>query len=93
MKKSDARWTTTKVILSWLLYTIAKMILFPNHHATRLLEILNVVPPTQQSIEKKTWHKILSELQSMLIAIPICAGLFLVLQKAFHHEENNPTQL
>ena len=53
LKKGYARWTTTKVILDWLLDTISKIILLLNHCATRLLEILNVVPPTQRSIVTK----------------------------------------
>ena len=36
---------------------------------------------------KKEWHKIIAELQLMFIALPVCAGLFFILQEAFWHEE------
>ena len=93
LRKGDARWSTSKIILGWLLDTIQKTISLPEHRAARLLEILDAVPPTQRSIATKAWHKILGELRSMSIAIPGCAGLFLVLQEAFCHKEHDRPRL
>ena len=50
LKKGDARWTTMKVILGWLLDTINKTITLPEHRADRLLEILHSIVPGQRWI-------------------------------------------
>ena len=93
LRKGDARWTTVKVILGWLLDSIEKTISLPDHRAEWLHEILNLVTPEQRWISTKAWHKILGELRSMSIAIPGCVGLFSVLQEAFRHEEKGRKRL
>ena len=91
--KGDAYWSTSKIILSWLLDTITKTIFLPKHRATWLMESMDLVPPTQRYIAAKAWHKILGKLSSMLMAIPGCAGLFLVLWEAFRHKEHDRSRL
>ena len=93
LRKGDARWATIKVILGWLVDTVAKTITLPEHRAARLIEILNSVAPSQRWIATKDWHKIMGELRSMSIAIPGCTGLFSVLQEAFRHEEHGRHRL
>ena len=93
LKKGDARWTTVKVILGWLLDTINKTLTLPEHRADRLLEILHSIAPGQRWIATKDWHKVMGELRSMSIALPGCTGLFSILQEAFRHEEKGRRRL
>ena len=93
LRKGDARWTTSKIVLGWLLDTLQKTLSLPDHRAERLLQILHSIPPTQRSIATKAWHKIIGELRSMSIAIPGCVGLFSILQEAFRHEEKDRPRL
>ena len=87
LQKGDATWTTSKVILGWLLDTVAKTITLPPHRVERLHEILASIRPEQRVVLKKDWHKVLGELRSMSIALPGSQGLFSLLQEAFRHEE------
>ena len=87
MKKGDAKWTTVKTLLGWLVDTVEKTITLPTHRVERLNEILDSIQPKQRTITTKEWHKVIGELRSMSIALPGSAGLFSVLQEAFRHEE------
>ena len=83
MKQEDATWTTSKVILGWLIDTTAKTIKIPPHRIDRLSEILHSIAPDQKTIAAKDWHKVLGELRSVSIALPGLVGLFSLLQEAF----------
>ena len=76
MKQGDATWTTSKVILGWLIDTTAKTITLPPHRIARLREILESIAPDQRTIATKDWRKVLGELRSMSIALPGSVGLF-----------------
>ena len=76
MKQGDATWTTSKVILGWLIDTKAKTITLPLHRFDRLCEILDSIAPDQRTIATKDWHKVLGELCSMSIALPGLVDLF-----------------
>lgn len=93
LKKGDATWTTTKVLLGWEVDSIRKTITLPAHRAKRLLEILGSIRPKQRYVETRQWHKILGELRSMAIAIPGAKGLFSILQEAFRHEDTRRRRL
>ena len=43
LKKGDATWTTSKVMLGWLVDTIAKTITLPPHRVERLHTILDSI--------------------------------------------------
>ena len=43
------------------------------------------IRPDQKRIAAKSWHKVLGELRSMVLAIPGGKGLFSTLQEAFRH--------
>ena len=75
MKEGDATWTTSKVILGWLIDTTAKTITLPPHRRDRLREILDTLSPDQRTIAAKDWHKVLIELRSMSLALPGLVGL------------------
>jgi hypothetical protein len=45
--KGDAYWETRKIILGWILDTIAKTLELPPHRRERLQAILDEMPPTQ----------------------------------------------
>lgn len=81
--KGDTTWTTQNILLGWLIDTQHKTITLPPYCAERLLEILEIIKPHQKTVPTKTWHKVVGELQSMVIALPGAQGLFLILQEAF----------
>ena len=93
MKDDDAMWTTSKVILGWLIDTTAKTIALPPHHIERLLETLESIAPDQRTISTKDWHKVLGELCSMLITLPDLVGLFSLLQEVLRHEDSTRPRL
>ena len=93
LKKSDACWTTSKIILGWLIDTMNKTICLPEHRGTQLRESFNSISHTQRFIAIKEWHKVIWELRSMSLAIPGCTGLFSVLQEAFRHEDESRYRL
>ena len=89
LKKGNACWTTSKIILGWLIDTVDKTIRLPEDRGDRLLEILNSIPTTQRSIVTKEWHKIISELRLMSVVMRGCTGLFSILQEAFCHKDKS----
>ena len=93
MKQSDATWTTSKIILDWLIGTTTKIIKLPSHRVECLIKILESIAPDQKTIATKDWHKVLGELCSMLIALPGLVGLFSLLQEAFQHEDPTRSRL
>ena len=87
MPKGEARWSTRKIALGWIIDTIANTIELPAHRQARLLEVLDSIKPTQKRVAIAQWHKLLGELRSMVTAIPGGQGLFSTLQEAFRHPE------
>lgn len=81
--KGDGYWSTSKVVLGWLLNTVAGTITLPPHRLARLHDLLTSISPTQQRVSTKQWHRFLGELRSMSMAIPGSRGLFSTLQHAF----------
>ena len=53
LKKRDACWTTSKIILGWLIDTLNKTICMLENRGTRLQKILDSIPHTQCSIATK----------------------------------------
>lgn len=82
-KQGDGTWATKKLVLGWIIDTIESTITLPPHRIQRLHELLASVPRTTKRISIKRWHKLLGELQSMVLAIPGARGLFSSLQTAF----------
>ena len=83
LKKGDACWGTKKVVLGWLIDTVAMTITLPQHRLERLNSILTDLPRSKHRIALKKWHRVLGELRSMAIAIPGLRGCFSLLQEAF----------
>lgn len=88
LKKGDANWSTSKVILGWLINTVDKTIQLPPHRQERLKEILATIGRTQKRTTAKVWHRLLGELRSMSIGVPGAKGLFSTLQTAFATADN-----
>jgi len=68
--KGDGSWETTKVVLGWLVDTVAGTIELPPHRVTRLHEMLAAFPRTRRTCSKKDLQKLVGELRSMVVAIP-----------------------
>ena len=79
--KGDDCWSTQKVILGWLIDTIAMTISLPPHRQERLLTLLGTITKRKRASVQE-WHQLLGELRSMSIAIPGSRGCFSFLQHA-----------
>ena len=82
LRKGDCSWSTCKVVLGWLVDTVAMTITLPEHRVQRLAEILNQIPKTQKRVGVKKWYKMLGELRSMALALPGARHLFSHMQLA-----------
>ena len=67
LKKRDARWSTVKIILGWLLNTVEKTIVLPEHCALHLIEIMESIPYSQRSIATNAWQKIVGKLVQFFV--------------------------
>ena len=86
--QGDAAWSTTGIVLGWLLDTVQGTLQLPAHRVARLATILHDALD-RTSVSSKQWHRILGELRSMLFAIPGGEGLFSPLQLAL--QRGRPT--
>ena len=82
LRQGDCTWSTVKLVLGWIIDTVAMTIHLPPHRVERLWEILDSIPRSQKRTSIKKWHKVLGELRSMSIALPGSRNLFGQLQKA-----------
>jgi hypothetical protein len=78
----DCSWGTMKLVLGWIINTVAMTITLPPHQVTRLTEILNAFLATQRQTSMKRWHKTLRELRSMSLALPGSCNTFSSMQNA-----------
>ena len=92
LRRGDASWATRKVVLGWLIDTVAQTIELPAHRHERLLAIFADLRGRKR-IALKQWHRVLGELRSMVLAIPGGRGLFSMLQHGFRHTEHNRIRL
>ena len=81
MNKGDDFWSTQKIMLGWLIDTVAFTISLPPHRQERLLTMLGTITKRKRASVQE-WHKLLGELRSMSIAIPGSRGCFSFLQHA-----------
>ena len=79
--RGDGSLETVKVVLGWLINTIAGTIELPPHCLERLMELLAAFPRSQQTCPKRELHCLLGELRSMIIAIPGGVGCLSWLQE------------
>ena len=96
MKKllqGDCSWAIQKLILGWIVDTVAKTLSLPPHKVERLQEILNSLPATKKRISIRKWHKVLGELRSMSLALPGSRGLFSELQLALQQKKKGRVNL
>jgi hypothetical protein len=81
MAKGESAWSTVKVILGWVIDTVANTTSLPAHRITRVLDILASIGPTQCRVSLKKWKQVLGEIRSMALAIPEAIDLFSILQE------------
>jgi hypothetical protein len=55
MLAGDATWAMRKLVIGWLLYTVAMTIQLPSHHLLQIFEILDTIGPTQRRTTVKKW--------------------------------------
>jgi hypothetical protein len=53
LRQGDCSWSTQKLVLGWIINTVALTITLPQHRIERLSEILTSIPPTQKRISEK----------------------------------------
>ena len=88
LKKLDAgdcSWSTCQILLRWIVDSINTTITLPPQQLERLRAIFPAIPGSQQRIGVDKWHRILSEMRSMALALPGSKGLFSQLQEALCH--------
>jgi hypothetical protein len=88
LQKGDDYWATRKTILGWTIYSHMKIIVLAPHRYERLLAISHKMQG-RHGAGVKQWHKVLGELQSMVLAIPGGRGLFSLLQSGFKLKDKN----
>jgi hypothetical protein len=86
--QGDGCWATSKIILGWLLNADRQTLELPTHRFERLCVIFAELRGAKR-VSVKTWHKLLGELRSMVLAIPGGRGLFSVLQTGFKHSDRH----
>jgi hypothetical protein len=82
LDKGDAKWATRKILLGWIIDTVAGTIELPERRASRLQDLLlDLVKRKRISLRK--WQQSLGEIQSMVLALPSGRGLFSSLYTGF----------
>ena len=89
LDKGDGRTSTRKTVLGWDINTCQLTIHLTKRHHQHLLDILNDILWTQKRISVDTWHKVLGEVQSMLLALPGSRGLYSTLQVHFKSDKKH----
>ena len=87
-KKGDGAWATRKIVLGWLIDTVARTLCLPTHRYDRLRELFDDLRGKTR-VAVRTWHRVLGELRSMVRGIPGGQGLFSTLQQGLRHAEHN----
>jgi hypothetical protein len=82
LRKGNARWSTTKQMLGWIINTVQSTITLPPHRVERLFTILDSITPDQRRVSIQKWQLMVGELRAMAIAIPGARGIFSHLQAA-----------
>ena len=79
LKKLEAgkcSWSTCQTMLRWIFDSINMTITLPPQLVALLKEIISSIPRTQHRVGVDKWHRVLSELRSMALALPRARGLF-----------------
>ena len=87
LRQGDCSWGTIKLVLGWVIDTVAMTIQLPPHRIDRLAEILSSIPTTQRRTSVKKWHKVLGELRSMSLALPGSRNIFSTMQNALSKQK------
>ena len=81
--KGDGCPATRKIILGWLIDSVAMTIQLSARRRQRLDDILADLPRTRTRVSVQKWQQVLGELRSMAVALPGSRGLFSALQFRF----------
>jgi hypothetical protein len=93
LSQGDGYWDTRKLVLGWIIDTVAMTIELTSHRRDRLKALLDGIPPTQRHVSVRKWQQVLGELRSMAIAIPGSKGLFSWMQETLKHRSDNRIRL
>ena len=86
--KGDGSLETSKVVLGWLIDTVALTIELPPHRVDRLNEMLAAFPASRKRASISDLQKLLGELRSMILAIPGGLGLLSWFQEALKNSSS-----
>ena len=93
MKHGDAHWAHRKLMLGWVVDTVAETIELPPHRLLRLHSLLDDIGPHRKRMAISKWQQMLGELRSMSLAIPGSTGLFSVLQETLRRGDQYRVRL
>jgi hypothetical protein len=85
----DYSWGTMKLVLGWIIDTVAMTICLPQHRIDQLEAIHNAFPPSQRRTSAKRWHKTLGKLWSMSLALPGARNIFSAMQTTLSTQSKN----
>ena len=79
-------------MIGWIFDSINMTITLPPHQVVRLKEIVSSIPSSQHRVGINKWHRVLSKLRSMALALPGAKELFSQKNEAlFHVKEKRVT--
>jgi hypothetical protein len=90
--QGDGCWSTSKVMLGWLIDTVRQTLELPPHRYARLCTIFDELRGARR-VSLKAWQKVLGELRSMVLAIPGGRGLFSTLQTGIRHSDRHRVRI
>jgi hypothetical protein len=90
--KGDGCWSTSKLLLGWLIDTTKQTLELPPHRYARLCTIFDDLRGRKR-VSLKLWQKVLGELRSMVLAIPGGRGLFSTLQSGIRHSDRSRVRI
>ena len=80
LRKGDGALEKVKVVLGWLINTVAGTIKLAPHCLKRLLELLNTFPWSRRNCPKRELQRLLGKIRSMILAIPGGVGYLFWIQ-------------
>ena len=84
---------TCQVLLEWVIDTLNMKLSLSSHREKGFKEIPAEIPTSQKHNAVDKWHRVLGEIFSIAISLPVDRGLFMHMQKALFHMEGKGVEL
>jgi hypothetical protein len=84
--KGDGSWGTRKLMLGWIIDTLAQTIELPEHRKSRIQSLFDELRGKRR-VGLRKWQKIIGELRFISLAIPGSGGRVSALQLGLQHAD------